>query len=77
MDIRLQLIARAVGEMVEKRLDYLTVDADSIAKTTAMKIVEEIQDVLFQDELSDFDMVENIVVIFEKYHISAGATHDF
>lgn len=53
------------------------IDADEIADTTAIKALSEIQQVLYADELDDFEMVEEIVLIFEKYNLDAGSCHDF
>ena len=53
------------------------VDADKIADTTAIMALSEIKDILYDDTKSDFDMVEEIVRVFEKYRISAGTAHDF
>ena len=42
------------------------------------KILEDIKTVLSQHyKLSDFEMIEKIVVIFEKYNINCGSCHGF
>jgi len=42
------------------------------------EILEDIKTVLSQHyKLSDFEMIEKIVVIFEKYNIDCGSCHDF
>lgn len=39
-------------------------------------MIEEIQQVLMNKE-DDFEIVEDIVCIFEKNNVSAGTCHDF
>ena len=77
MNIKLELLKNEISEFVTNRLDEIDIDADSIADTVAINALSEIRDVIQNDELSDFDAVEQIVCIFEKYNISAGVRHDF
>lgn len=58
-------------------LDELDIDVNEIADTTAIKALSEIQEIINNDCLSDFDAMEQIVVVFEKYNLDAGARHDF
>ena len=83
MNIKAELIKNEIIDAVTRNLDNICIDADKISDTTATKMIEEIQKVLvtyganFNDKNSDFKIVEEIVNIFEKYGISAGACHDF
>ena len=77
MHLKLELLQDAICDAVRQRLNYAEIDADKIADTTAIKALSEIKDIINDDEKSDFEMVEKIVCVFEKYHISAGACHDF
>ena len=77
MDIRLELLSNSISEIVIKKLDTICIDADKIAYTASIKALSEIQKVIADDGLSDFDAVERIVFIFEKYKIDAGSRHDF
>ena len=45
--------------------------------TTAINMIGEIQAVIMDNLKSDFDVVEEIVCIFEKYNVNAGCRHDF
>ena len=40
-------------------------------------MIAEIQEVITDEKYSDFDAIEAIVCIFEKYNIDAGNRHDF
>ena len=59
------------------RLGTIGIDADTIADTTATLILSEIKKIISNENISDFDAIEQIVIIFEKYGIDAGTRHDF
>ena len=40
------------------------------------KILQEIQNVI-QSDMDDFEMIEEIVCIFERNNLDAGVCHDF
>ncbi len=77
MNIKLELLSNSISDTVVQSLRNISIDADKIADTTAINALSEIQKVIQNDDISDFDAVEEIVCIFEKYKISAGARHDF
>ena len=81
MDIRLELIYKKISgiitDEVKRCLENSDFNADDIAQTTAILALSEIQEVIQNDEYDDFEVVERIVCIFEKYKISAGVRHDF
>ena len=59
------------------RLRDIEVDAEPIIESKSVSALSESQQVIQNDVLSDFEMVEEIVCIFEKYNIDAGGCHDF
>ena len=77
MNIKLELLSNAISEIVIERLGTICIDADKIADTVAIKVLSEIQATIKNDYISDFDAIEQIVLIFEKYGIGAGTRHDF
>ncbi len=77
MNIKLELLKEEIADYVISRMEGLDIDADKIADTTAINALSEIQNVIQNDNISDFEAVEQIVCIFEKYNICAGARHDF
>ena len=77
MHIKLELLKAEIADHVINCMGGLDIDADKIADTTAINALSEIQTVIQKDNISDFDAVEEIVNIFEKYNISAGTRHDF
>ncbi len=77
MNIKLELLSNSISDIVMQRFEDIGIDADKIADTTAINALSEIQTVIQNEDVSDFDAVEQIVRIFEKYKINAGARHDF
>lgn len=77
MNIKLELLKGFISDIIMQRLEDINIDADKIADTTAINALAEIQNVIQNEAISDFDTVEQIVCIFEKYKINAGIRHDF
>ena len=77
MEIKLQLLRAYVFDFIKYRLDDMVVDANEIVNTVAIDALSEIQKIIQDDTYSDFDAIEEIVCVFEKYQISAGVRHDF
>jgi len=77
MNIKFELIANEICEAVIKNIEKIDIDINSIAQTTAISALAEIQECIKNNEISDFEVVEKIVLIFDKYHISSGERHDF
>lgn len=78
MNIKLELLSATIYDIIKRRLDYaIEMDADQIADTKAISMLSEIQKIIQNKDMSDFDMVEAIVVLFENNFISAGDCHDF
>ncbi len=76
MNIKLELLKNEIAGIVKGKLDEINIDADEIADTTAISVLSEIQNVIKSD-FSDFETVEEIVLILEKYELSCGSRHDF
>ncbi len=77
MNIKVELLKNYIIDFIKFRIDDFNIDASRIADTTATRMLGEIQDVIKNENFSDFDVVEEIVCIFEKYNIDAGYRHDF
>jgi len=78
MDIKAELVSRELSYKIANTLSqHLKFDLNEIANTTAITILSKVQEIIKKDELSDFEMVEKIVCLFEDYNLSCGATHDF
>lgn len=77
MQIKSELLKRYVMDMIDRQFENFEIDVNEIADTTAIKLVEKIRDIIRNEGLSDFDVVEEIVCLFEKYKIDTGNRHDF
>ncbi len=77
MFIKVELLKNYLIDFIKFRMHDFNIDASRIADTTATRMLGEIQDVIKNDNYSDYDVVEEIVCIFEKYNIDAGRRHDF
>ena len=77
MNIKLELSAKVIAEFIKEKLNEKELNISEMADTKAIQILQEIQDVLACNDLSDFEIVENIVCIFEKHNLFAGGRHDF
>jgi hypothetical protein len=77
MNIKCDLIRERISDLIMDRVVDFEIDADKIADTVATKALSEIQLILSKKEYTDFEMIEKIVCIFEKYHLDFCGCHDF
>lgn len=78
MDIKLDIFAGAVSDAINSAIRYIHIDTDDVINSVALTALNEIKCVIQNAEIEDgFDVVEEIVCIFEKYNINAGGRHDF
>ena len=77
MNIKTDILKAYIADMISSSIQDFGIDANEIVDSTAIKALSEIQQVLHSNELDDFQMVEEIVLIFEKYNLDAGVCHDF
>jgi len=75
MNIKLELIQNHINDIIKIIME--DTEISKIADTTAITILDEIKSVICNEELSDFDAVEEIVQIFEDNNIDCGCRHDF
>lgn len=77
MDIKLELLRGYVADFVKNHIENFEIDADKIADSQAIQALGEIQEVIQDEGNTDFDAIEKIVLIFEKYRLSFSPRHDF
>ena len=77
MRIKTEILRGYVADFVCARIEDFDIDANEIANSRAINALGEIQLIIQNDKFSDFEMVEEIVNIFEKYELDFGTTHDF
>ena len=77
MDIKTDILKAYIADMICNSISDFDIDANEITDSTAIIALSEIQQILQSAELDDFQMIEEIVLIFEKYNLDAGVCHDF
>ncbi len=77
MKIKVELLKTHISDFINSRIEDFEIDADDIANTVVIKILAEIQEIIKNDSYSDFELIEEIVCVFEKYKIDFGNCHDF
>ena len=77
MNTKLELLQNHISDIIKIIMEDITPDISKIEDTAAIIILDEIKNVICNDELSDFDVVEEIVCILEKNSIDCGDRHDF
>lgn len=77
MNIKLELLQNHINDIIRIITEDINPDISKIADTTAIIILNEIKNVICNDELSDFDAVEEIVCILENNNIDCASRHDF
>ena len=77
MNIKTELIKEHIASYINSRIDDFEIDANSIADTNATIILGEIQKALCDENLTDFDVIETIIELFNGFGISSGPRHDF
>ena len=77
MNVKVELLKEHITDFINSKIEDFEIDATQIADTAATQMLSEIQKVIKNAEYSDFEVVEEIVCIFEKYNIDFGFRHDF
>ena len=77
MHIKLDLLKFYISDYVNSNLEDFEIDATQIADTVAVHMLREIQTILQNEQYSDFDAIEKIVCVFEKYKVDFGTRHDY
>ena len=77
MTIITDLIKGHVCDIIQSEIVAFEIDEESIVNTKAIEILTEIQEILKISGDSDFDTVEKIVAVFDKYKLDVGGCHDF
>lgn len=75
--IKAELLKRFIMDFIDNRIDDFEIDADLVANTMAINILAEIQEIIKNENYTDFEKVEEIVCVFEKNEIDSGSCHDF
>ena len=77
MNIEYELMSK---ELAKVMVDFIKIAEPNIEKKverTAIDMLIEIKEAICDEQLTDFDVVEKIVCIFEKNNINCNGRHDF
>lgn len=77
MRIKTELLKEHISEYIINNIEDFEIDESEIADTIAIKIVEEIKEILENSAYSDFEAIEEITKVFEKNNICCSYRHDF
>lgn len=77
MNLEIELLGNALSEAIKQYLLNSNINYDVIADTVSINVLSEIQQILKNDCISDFDAIEQIICVFEKYNLDFGSRHDF
>ena len=77
MKIKTELIKGYIASAVCSQLTDFEIDEDKVADSRATLILGEVQKILCNDELDDFEMIDEIVMLFNRCNIDCGNCHDF
>ena len=69
MNIKKELLRSGIADFIANNLDEFEIDENEITNTVAINMLAEIQRVIRNEDYSDFDAIEEIVCIFEKYNM--------
>ena len=77
MKIKTELIKGYIADTICSQLTDFEIDEDVIADSRAILILDAVRNILCREELSDFEIVDEIVMLFNRCNIDCGGCHDF
>ena len=76
MELYKEIICKELGEIIFETLRLSEIDYTEIVKLKSIEALQKIKAVIFNDSLSDFECVEEIVYIFKTLGSDGGTRHD-
>ncbi len=77
MTIKTEILKKHISDYILFHINDFEINADEIVNTVAIEVLQQIQDIIKNGETTDFEKVENIVLLFEKHNIDSMPCHDF
>lgn len=70
---------KELGKVMLKNIKSADYDFSDIVITTSVKALNEIYNIINEQDCysNDFDIIEAILKVFEKYGMNTGSCHDF
>lgn len=77
MNIEMELMANEVARVIVKFMEIAEPNFISKVNRTSIEMLREIKAIIGDEKLTDFDVVEKIVLLFENNGIDCAGRHDF
>lgn len=77
MTIKTEILKKHISDYILFHINDFEINADEIVNTVAIEVLQQIQDIIKNGETTDFEKVENIVLLLEKHNIDSMPCHDF
>ncbi len=77
MTIKTEILKKHISDYILFHINDFEINGDEIVNTVAIEVLQQVQNIIKDDETTDFEKVENIVLLFEKHNIDAMPCHDF
>ncbi len=71
-----ELLCRDLGRSLIEYFKIMEIDYNQIVQTNALTALGEIKEIILDDTLDDFTMVEKILDVFTNNSIDTGGCHD-
>ena len=76
MKIKVELLKGFIADVVANQVEDFEIDPTRIADTKAIMMLSEIQAILQNNELSEFDALEEIGKIFAENRVDSGSWYN-
>ncbi len=77
MKIKTELVKGYIADAICQQLTDFEIDESKVADSRAIIILDAVREILCREGLSDFEIVDEIVMLFNRYNIDCGNCHDF
>ena len=77
MQVKMEIIKGYIADLICSGMQDFEIDADGITDTIALGLIGKIKDILWNRAYTDFEVVEEIVSLFQAHNIDCGERHDF
>ncbi len=77
MNLQVELLKSYLAEALSQYLQEFPGDVRMETESMAIKMLEEIKEVLENTALDDFEQVEEIASVFQNRNIKVSGCHDF
>ena len=77
MTVKTDLLKKYITDYINNNIKDFEINESDIVNTIAINVLIEIQNIIRETEISDFEKIEKIVCLFEENMIDAGSCYDF